>query len=62
MKVADATVEQVRTLVTSIVGVAVLYSGLKSPLNPTNITIACSLLGLEPAMRTKPHDQAEAGA
>lgn len=54
MKLVDITIEDVRTLVTSIVGVAVLFAGLKSPLSPTDITAGCSLLGLEPAMRTKP--------
>lgn len=62
MKVTDATVDQVRTLVTTIVGVFVLFAALKSPLNPTGITVACSLFGFEPAMRTKPPDEAEAGA
>ena len=63
MKLADASVEQVRTLVMTGVGVFVLYSGLKSPVNPTDITVACSLLGMEPALRSKPaHDEVEASA
>ena len=63
MKIVEASVDQVRTLVMTGVGVFVLYSGLKSPLNPTDITVACSLLGMEPALRSKPvHDETEASA
>lgn len=62
MKLADASVDQVRTLVMTGVGVFVLYAGLKSPVSPTDITVACSLLGLEPAIRSKPHGETEASA
>lgn len=57
MKATDATVDQLRTLFLSIVGVLVLFSGLKAPLNPTWITTGCSMLGLEPAIRTKPREE-----
>lgn len=62
MKLADASVNQVRTLVMTGAGVVVLYTGLKSPVSPTDITVACSLLGLEPAMRSKPPDEPEGSA
>jgi hypothetical protein len=61
VKLADATVDQARTLLTTVVGVLALYTGFKAPVDPTEITVGCSLLGIEPAVRARPpRDKPEA--
>jgi hypothetical protein len=55
-KAAELTVDQIRSFVLSAAGVFLLFAALKSPVNPTGVTTACSLLGLEPAIRARPQD------